>query len=1457
VSLRDKEHLKGATSGALVDLRGLATTMAKGAPGQGKMCGHCGGRTKHNKSTCPFKSKSAEEARKAREELEARKARQLQEAAAGRAPQAGRAGEAQNLENDPSRLRAGAGQVNAFNVMGEASQQAHARTQAQQAQEAQAAKKIGGGGGGEGLVKDSGGLDAADGEDGCAVKVVNYILMVIATIHAYVTKTNEWMKDPLLGKPRSIVFEPPDASMSTLETVPASLCKPTLWYWDPWTWAREQCGKAPHCPCCGDDKVLNSKGFTYKRALMLGMENTYVVARRFECHGCKGAKEKANGEKCATKTFFGWDPEIVCNLPCGVRDMFKWRLEHRALVDFRLIEELMFSTDHGMTANTFAEMVKERAVAVFLRLELGWKQRLAAHKEARIPPFQGAEGPQISDMPEFDSKFGYNGWAPGAGFWRNIADAVNSEKLEVREKQMSMSGGQILHADHVRKPAKVIKLGHDRIYKGFYNVTNEHGQIIGVYFTQTEALSELEEALKALNNRYLIHGHPHIELFYTDKCCQDRALLKKFFPSLNADGSGACFTDSTFLSLEDLGMTVVYVKNAATANQLCATILEELRSDQWNGVRRVGFDVEWTPPVMCTRVGDGLVATIQIAFCKNAYVFHVSQMTMKAVPERLKELLEDPEIRLCGLNIDGDRAHIQKKGVTLPPECLEDVGRDAAKLGLVVRQPSLGGVVQALFKRPMDKGRHLAMSNWDMKTLTEPLIRYAALDAAAGLAIAKCLDPVKDLASIRLRKGDPIVLMDTSGKKELAYGKLEENLGPGPHSALLHVRVGVNQVVTPGVKLTVANRQDYPSSENAPRTLGELRDRANTYQSAGSGDGAPFTVKWCALQIKPKLLKSEIASVIRERGLQNIPPIPEHDELEAPAPESVAVGDWTRERVKLDPFHGMQRVGETVAKAHSFRQLFFRQWRDAWFAIDTKERETWEEAQKTKLLNEGITSENEVKARLAYRYRMMLSQTPRKIPPPEELKESCRAVYHLFGNRIDKKRGSAPLFKQSTWEAVENLEKHFDAGCVSDKPGVELYYTSPHGRGDHLYNARGTNTNEGMHRHQAKVLRLSPTRSPTSAMGAIMAHAHRWNLKRGITRRGDKDFGSVDTGTLLAIKDADRKLDIPNGKYASVQDHNEFLPTNESFCIMKAEIKAQCRAVASGPAHDLEGGSGSGSEWESESESETSSVIEGDRGYAFHITEAEKRFYERQGLVPGASLMAPCQPTVDERNLYKKLLPQSLSSGCFNVRKMQGLWDQEVAANAAKPQESSLRLGAATPLSLEKLRERMEHNDAVQQSRAEIGADSDALQQRLRGSREGVSFAPVPAATPSPLHPPLVPSPAALNSSWMPMQFPFTPPVHGSHLLQLVPPNYPTNPAAPPQPKAKTRRAPKLCSVCGHAKWSAEWRGYHGSAARLHLDGCTSPATCKGCNLSFCTVPERDRLHVCKRKHKKRRCEEV
>jgi hypothetical protein len=212
----------------------------------------------------------------------------------------------------------------------------------------------------------------------------------------------------------SLNIYPPEPSMLPLETSPSKYYLPFIFLWDPWSFARKECGASPNCPECG--KVLERKGFTTKRILRLDMQNGVAVTRRFKCEGCSSCK---TGKE--SKTFAGWDPKIRAGLPTRLQHAFEYRYEHRALVDTKLIEELSYLSLNNLPVATYARMLKERAVGVYHRKECAWKEGLAAAKTANPPQSPFHQGPvKLIDFGEFGDKKGYNWWVPEAGFWRRF-----------------------------------------------------------------------------------------------------------------------------------------------------------------------------------------------------------------------------------------------------------------------------------------------------------------------------------------------------------------------------------------------------------------------------------------------------------------------------------------------------------------------------------------------------------------------------------------------------------------------------------------------------------------------------------------------------------------------------------------------------------------------------------------------------------------------------------------------------------------------------------------------------------------------------------------------------------------------------------------------------------------------------------------------------------------------------
>lgn len=156
--------------------------------------------------------------------------------------------------------------------------------------------------------------------------------------------------------------------------------RPITVCWDPWRgFAKDLRDIMPSCPDCrtkGVEKLLEFKDWTEKKILRFDMLPAVCLTRRFICNGCEGCKE---GKKSTTHV--GWDHAILAQLPTHIQRMFtsKYNYQHRALVEIELIDQLKFLSVHSVPVASFAEMLKERAVAAFQRRELDYKTRVCAN----------------------------------------------------------------------------------------------------------------------------------------------------------------------------------------------------------------------------------------------------------------------------------------------------------------------------------------------------------------------------------------------------------------------------------------------------------------------------------------------------------------------------------------------------------------------------------------------------------------------------------------------------------------------------------------------------------------------------------------------------------------------------------------------------------------------------------------------------------------------------------------------------------------------------------------------------------------------------------------------------------------------------------------------------------------------------------------------------------------------
>ena len=89
------------------------------------------------------------------------------------------------------------------------------------------------------------------------------------------------------------------------------------------------------------------------------------------------------------------------------------------------------------------------------------------------------------------------------------------------------------------------------------------------------------------------------------------------------------------------------------------------------------------------------------------------------------------------------------------------------------------------------------------------------------------------------------------------------------------------------------------------------------------------------------------------------------------------------------------------------------------------------------------------------------------IPPPDDLADRFDFVHRIYGHLLDAK-SKQPLLRAEAWEAAKRLRVHIKAGCLSDPPGVALYFEAgkDSATGCSLFRCvRGTIDLEGYHLH--------------------------------------------------------------------------------------------------------------------------------------------------------------------------------------------------------------------------------------------------------------------------------------------------------------------------------------------------------------------------------------------------------
>jgi len=165
------------------------------------------------------------------------------------------------------------------------------------------------------------------------------------------------------------------------------------------------------------------------------------------------------------------------------------------------------------------------------------------------------------------------------------------------------------------------------------------------------------------------------------------------------------------------------------------------------------LDIEWE-----ANFGVGIAnppACIQIATLDGtSFLFHVGAwfskrgkrpLPLKFLPKSLKNLLEDPNYHFVGVGIKGDKTRLEKSFDVVVANVI-DVGLFAVSKKMKRVGGSLAEITGTFLGRQLKKDNSIRLSRWNQWPLSESQIKYACLDAYAGVLcyqhIEKNCDPI-------------------------------------------------------------------------------------------------------------------------------------------------------------------------------------------------------------------------------------------------------------------------------------------------------------------------------------------------------------------------------------------------------------------------------------------------------------------------------------------------------------------------------------------------------------------------------------------------------------------------------------------------------------------------------------------------------------------------------------------
>jgi hypothetical protein len=818
---------------------------------------------------------------------------------------------------------------------------------------------------------------------------------------------------------------------------------------------------------------------------------------KIECPSCGSTNTKANGwpskpiarrvvnlDKCyflvgrrqvcneCRKQFNSYDPKVLDRLPARLRHLFPAFLTKRSGVDMQLLTMLREAVSESFGFAGFRRMLYQHHVRRHDQLAVRYYDSVSIIQFVMKTPF-----------PDFGSE-DFGGFVPSSRYLADVYLAYMDQYSHVLLAQLAKTSSKVIGIDHSHKIVKRLSTLHGvRVFDALLSVTNEFEEIVSLQFSLGTGKDVQTPFWRGISKNIDSMGGDRPELLYTDQCCQDRRYYESMFPTLAV---GDTSTGRRRLEMLQLPRPPVLIDSLASCDLAIECVSTTLNSE---GSLCAGFDCEWTFDMATKHCGQ--VATVQIAVGDSSFVFHLPSCSPRPATPESKGILQDSmmkllsreDLTLVGRQLGGDLSRLMKDyDVSVKCKTVELGKLARQKRAVEDGRSSLKDLCCKILFRDITKDEEGArLSDWD-SPLTPLQIRYAALDAHASLLVyKKLMDPDQfgnPITKHNVRNGLYVAIRVNA--ITVGFGEIVNYSGKWDK----YLCVKIVQVSAPGIQIK--------AKKHEPASLTKLQEEFP--------NGAMITH---SLLVTAQLIESPAPSVSSCSTMEQL--LDDQNKV------------YTR--VKLDPSHWFSRLTSSLDTNHGAFLSFCRVLRDAVFIIDEGDK---------KLVSEYLEASGEAfETKFDQDSEFILRHVRRTIPQPPILRSRIVQVVDKFRQATDE-NSKEPLLPPGFDRILRNAMVHVDNGCLSDPPGVKLYYELPSKSTKTLPSyrcIRGTNSNEGTV-HQKLIPKFGAQNAgPRLSYTMLLDFSVHNNMKAAIRNKGQRDHGHHDPWLLDELSEAMNNMD--------------------------------------------------------------------------------------------------------------------------------------------------------------------------------------------------------------------------------------------------------------------------------------------------------------------------------------------